>query len=63
MRLTLLAILMTFTIYNACGSVDDLAKNLRISVKKLFKWLKDNRMNGNTDRFHLILNTGDSNQM
>ena len=54
---------MTITIYDTCDRVDDLAENLRISGKKLFKWLKGNRMNDNTDRFHLILSRGDSNQI
>ena len=54
---------MAITTYDACDSVDDLTENLRISVKKLFKWLKDNRMNDNTDRFHLVLGTGNSNPM
>ena len=31
----------------------------RMSSKKLFKWFKDHQMEGNTDKRHLILSTGD----
>ena len=30
------------TIYNACDNVDIVAKTLRMSAEKLFKWFKDN---------------------
>ena len=45
------------TIYNACDNVDAVAKTLRMSAEKLFKWFKDNLLKFNTDRFHLILST------
>ena len=45
------------TIYNACDNVDAVAKTLRMSAEKLFKWFKDNLLKENTDRFHLILST------
>ena len=51
------------TLYKTRENVDTVAEILRISAEKLFKWSKDNQMNSNTDRIHLRLSTGDSNQI
>ena len=48
------------TLYKACGNVHAIVKTLRMSAEKLFKWFKDNQMEGNTDKYHLILSAGDS---
>ena len=55
--------LMKMPFYKACDNVDAIAETLKISAGKLFKWFKDNQMKYNTDRFHLILSRGDSNQI
>ena len=49
--------------YKACGNVDAVVESLRISAEKLFKRLKHNQRKGNTNKCHLILNTGYSNQV
>ena len=51
------------TLSKECENVNAVTKTLRISSKKLFSWFKDNQIKGNTDRFHLILSAGDSNQI
>ena len=61
MILTLLVTLMTIPFIKACDKVDVVVESLRISAKKLFKWIKHNQMKGNTYKCYLILNTGDSN--
>ena len=50
-------------LYNACENVDAVVQSFRMLAVKLFKWFKDNQMKGNTDRFHLRLRRGDSNQI
>ena len=40
-----------------CDNVDAVEETLKMSAEK------DNQMKNNTDRFHLILNAGDSNQI
>ena len=49
--------------HKACGNVEAVAKTLRMLTENLFKWFKDNQTKDNTDRFHLILNTGHPNQI
>ena len=51
------------TLYKLCENFDAVAETLRMSAKKLFKWFKVYKMEGNTDRIHLRLSTGDSNQI
>ena len=41
----------------------NLFSRLRISAEKLFKWFKHNKMKSNTEKCHLMLSTGDSNQI
>ena len=52
---------MTIAFIKACDKVDVVVESLRISAKKLFKWIKHNQMKGKTYKCYLILNTGDSN--
>ena len=47
------------TIFRACNTIDDVAKTFRRSAE----WFKDIQMKNNTDRFHLVLDTGDSDQI
>ena len=51
------------TLYKLRENFDAVAETLRMSAKKLFKWFKVNKMEGNADRIHLRLSTGDSNQI
>ena len=51
------------TLYNECDSVDGVTYTLRLSAERLFKCFKDNQIKDNTDKFHLIFSTRDSNQI
>ena len=53
--------LMTIPYSKTYDNVDAVVKTLRIYAGKLFKWLENNQIRRNTDKFHLLLNTGDSN--
>ena len=41
------------TIYQSGRNVDDIMNYLQLSAEKLFRWLSDNQMKGNTDKCHL----------
>lgn len=53
--------LMTIPYSKTYDNVNAVVKTLRIYAGKLFKWLKNNQIKRNTDKCHLLLNTGDSN--
>ena len=50
-------------LYRACEKVNTIAKTLRMSAERLLNWFKGNHMEGNIDRFHLVLSIGDLNQI
>ena len=49
--------------YKTCENIDTVPKTLRMSAEKLFEWFDDNQMKDNTNKFHLIVSTGNSNQI
>ena len=63
MRLTFACYADDSILYKARYNVDAVVEILTMSAKKLFKWFKDNQMTGTTDKYHLILSVGDSNQI
>ena len=42
------------TLYKAYDIIDAADKTLGMSAENLFKWFKDNQMEGNTDKCHLL---------
>ena len=63
MRLTFACYADDSILYKARYNVDAVVEILTMSAEKLFKWFKDNQMTGTTDKSHLILSVGDSNQI
>ena len=53
--------LMTIPYSKTYDNVNAVVKTLRIYAGKLFKWLKNNQIKRNTDKCHLLLNTGELN--
>ena len=49
--------------YKTCENIDTVPKTLRMSAEKLFEWFDDNQMKDNTNKFHLIVSTGNSSQI
>ena len=49
--------------YKTCENIDAVPKTLRMSAEKLFEWFDDNQMKDNTNKFHLIVSTGNSSQI
>ena len=49
--------------YKTCENIDTVPKTLRMSAEKLFEWFDDNQMKDNTNKFHLIVRTGNSSQI
>ena len=48
------------TLYDSCNTKEEVISSLQSSSKKLFKWLSDNQMKGNTENCHLIMSTDQS---
>ena len=48
------------TLYDSYGTIEEVILSLQSSSKKLFQWLSDNQMKGNTKKCHLILSTDQS---
>ena len=48
------------TLYDSCDTIEEVISSLQSSFKKLFQWLSDNQMKGNTEKYHLIMNTDQS---
>ena len=51
------------TIYKEHENIDDLITSLQDAAAKLFKWLSDNQMKGNTDKCHLLLSKDESSEI
>ena len=49
--------------YKTCENIDTVPKTLRMSAEKLFEWFDGNQMKDNTNKFHLIVSTGNSSQI
>ena len=49
--------------YKTSENIDTVPKTLRMSAEKLFEWFDDNQMKDNTNKFHLIVSTGNSSQI
>ena len=45
------------TLYDSCDTIEEVISSLQSSSKKLFQWLSDNQMKGNTEKCHLIMST------
>ena len=45
------------TLYDSCDTIEEVISSLQSSFKKLFQWLSDNQMKGNTEKYHLIMST------
>ena len=45
------------TLYVTCGSIESTTASLEKIVKEIFKWFKDNEMQGNTDKCHVLIST------
>ena len=41
-------------IYDSGNNIDDVISSFQESAEKLFQWLSQNEMKGNTDKLHLI---------
>ena len=48
------------TLYESCDAKEEVISSLQSSSKKLFQWLSDNQMWGNTEKCHLIMITDQS---
>ena len=48
------------TLYDSCDTIEEVISSLQSSSKKLFQWLSDNQMKGNTEKCHLIMSTDQS---
>ena len=48
------------TFYDSCDTIEEVIFLLQSSSKKLFQWLSDNQMKGNTEKCHLIMSTNKS---
>ena len=48
------------TLYDSCDTIEEVISSLQSSFKKLFQWLSDNQMKGNTEKYHLIMSTDQS---
>ena len=42
------------TMYDSGNNIDDVISSCQESAEKLFQWLSQNEMKGNTDKFRLI---------
>ena len=51
------------TLYDASNTFEDIISSLQESPEKLFKWLSDNQMQGNSGKCHLILSTSEPAQI
>ena len=51
------------TFYDFGESIDSFTTSLQISAKRLFQWISDNQMKGNSDRCHFITNTNETHQI
>ena len=45
------------TLYDSCDIIKEVILSLQSSSKKLFQWLSDNQMKGNTEKCHFIMST------
>ena len=45
------------TPYVACDTIEAMIAWLEKIAKKIFKWFKDNEMQGNTDKCHVLIST------
>ena len=48
------------TLYDSCDTLEEVILSLQSSSKKLFQWLSDNQIKGNTEKCHLTMNTDQS---
>ena len=48
------------TLYDSCDTIEEVILSLKSSSKKLFQWLSDNQMKGNTETCHLLMSTDQS---
>ena len=48
------------TLYDSCDTTEEVMSSLQSLFKKLFKWLSDNQMKGNTEKCHLTMSTNQS---
>ena len=48
------------TLYDSCDTLEEVILSLQSSSKKLFRWLSDNQIKGNTEKCHLTMNTDQS---
>ena len=48
------------TLYDSCDTLEEVILSLQSSSEKLFQWLSDNQIKGNTEKCHLTMNTDQS---
>ena len=52
-----------YTIYDFTESIDNAVMSLQKSTIRIFQWLLDNEIKGNTDKFRLIMRTEEELEM
>ena len=50
----------SYVLYDSCDTIEELLLSLQSSPRKLFQWLSDNLMKGNTEKCHLVMSTDQS---
>ena len=50
----------SYTLYDLCDTMEELLISLPSSSRKLFQWLSDNLMKGNTEKCHLVMSKDQS---